>query len=119
MRFSSRCLVASLLLAPILGHATSPATPEIMEKIYAEYWDESSAQNPMEATFNGDNRFNDQFGPTTSAQEKAQLRALAGKYLARLAAYDPAALPSEDRISYDLLRYNLQQSLESLAFPDE
>jgi len=119
MRFLSRCLAAGLFLAPFLVRATTPATPGIMNQIYAEYWDESSAQNPIEATFNGDNRFNDQFGATTSAEEERLTRALAEKYLARLAAYDPAGLPSEDRISYDLLRYNLQQSLDALAFPSE
>ena len=82
--------------------AATPATPDAMNKLYADYWEEFSAQNPIEATFNGDNRFNDRFGATTSAQGNAEKKALAEKYLARTAQFDPAALPSEDRISYDL-----------------
>src|SRR5688572_3258821 len=119
MRHLYRWVARVGLLAPLAVSAAIPAAPGIMEKIYAEYWDEFSAQNPIDATFNGDNRFNDRFGAITSAQEKAQTRALAGKYLARLAEYDPVGLPSEDRISYDLLRYDLQQSLDALAFPSE
>lgn len=119
MRIFPRLLAASLGLVPVLGFAATPATPEIMDKVYADYWEEYSAQNPIEATFNGDNRFNDQYGATTAAEEKRLIRALAEKYLARLAAYDPAPLPPEDRISYDLLRYNLQESLDALAFPSE
>src|SRR5690242_6370371 len=108
MRSLSRWVVLAGLISPFAVSAATPATPAVMEKIYAEYWDESSAQSPIEATFNGDNRFNDRFGATTSAQEKRETRALAEKYLSRLAEYDPAGLSSEDRISYDLLRYNLQ-----------
>src|SRR6478736_5851099 len=119
MRILSRWVALIGVVSPLAMFAAAPATPAIMDKIYAEYWDEYSALNPIEATFNGDNRFNDRFGATTSAQGKAEERALAEKYLARTAEYDPAGLPSEDRISYDLLRYQLQQSLDGLAFPSE
>jgi uncharacterized protein (DUF885 family) len=119
MRILSRWAALVGLVSPLAVLAVTPATPAIMDRIYAEYWDEYSAINPIEATFNGDNRFNDRFGATTSVQSKAEERALAEKYLARTAEYDPASLPSEDRISYDLLRYQLQQSLDGLAFPSE
>jgi len=114
----NRLLGATLLtLTPIVGLAATPATPVIMDKVYAEYWEEYSQANPISATFNGDNRFNDRFGPITSAQSIAESRKLAEKYLARTAEFDPAGLPPEDRISYDLLRYQLQQALDGLKFP--
>ena len=119
MRLLSRWVALLGVVSPLAVLAVTPATPAIMDRIYTEYWDEYSALNPIEATFNGDNRFNDRFGPTTSAQSRAEDRALAEKYLARTAEYDPAGLPSEDRISYDLLRYQLQQSLDGLAFPSQ
>jgi uncharacterized protein (DUF885 family) len=97
--------------------AAIQATPEKMNQLYASYWDESQEANPISATFNGDNRFNDRFGAITSAESRAKTRALAEKYLAQLAQFDPASLKGEDRISYDLLRYNLQQSLEGLKYP--
>lgn len=118
MRFIPRLsLVVLSTLAPVLGSAATPATPEIMNRIYADYWEENMRDNPISATFNGDNRFNDHFGAITSAEDMALTRMLAEKYLARTAEYDPAGLPAEDRISYDLLRYQLQQSLEGLKFP--
>ena len=114
----NRLLSATLLtLTPLVGLAATPATPEIMNKVYAEYWDEYSQANPISATFNGDNRFNDRFGPITSAESNAEARQLAEKYLARTAEFDPASLPAEDRISYDLLRYQLKQTLDGLKFP--
>lgn len=113
-------LAAALAAAlPASAQTKVPATPDQMNRLYAEYWEDNLRQNPISATFNGDKRYNDQFGPTTSAASRAQAKALAEKYLARTAQYDPTPLPPEDRISYDLLRYNLTQTLDSLKFPSD
>ena len=118
MRSPRRLLLAVLLaIAPMLGSAATPATSEAVAKLFADYWEDYLKANPISATFNGDNRYNDRFGAVTSAEDIAATRELAGKYLARLAALDPAGLPAEERISYDLLRYQLQISLEALKFP--
>jgi uncharacterized protein (DUF885 family) len=118
MRIITRLLHATLVaLTPVLGLAATPATPEIMNQLCADYWEEYLRDNPIAATFNGDNRYNDRFGPVTSAEAIAVARRLAEKYLARTADLNPTGLPAEDRISYDLLRYQLQQNLEGLKFP--
>ena len=118
MRTFPRLVLAALsLFAPVLGLAATPATPEIMNKVYADYWEENMQGNPISATFYGDSRYNDRFGAVTSAEDRAVTKRLAGKYLARTAELDPAGLPAEDRISYDLLRYELQLSLDALQFP--
>jgi len=112
-------LLCTLLCAalPAIAQVKVPATPEKMNQVYAAYWEDYLRQNPMAATFNGDQRYNDRFGAVASAEERAQSRALANKYLARSAQFDPAPLPPKDRISYDLLRYRLQQVLDGLRFP--
>ncbi len=110
-------VAAPLLIAAVAAQAKSPATPDTMNAIYAEYWEENLRSNPLTATAIGDHRFNDRYGPVTSAESRAAARRIAEKYLARTAEFDPAGLPPEDRISYDLLRYNLRQTLEGLAFP--
>ena len=114
---STFSLTVFLLFTPLFALAKTPATPEKMNPLYAEYWEENLQANPMLATRIGDNRFNDRYGAVTSAEQRATTKRIAEKYLARTAAYDPATLPAEDRISYDLLRYNLQRSLDALAFP--
>ncbi len=111
------CLVALFTFTSVLSRAAIPATPALMNQIYADYWEDYLRDNPISATFNGDNRYNDRFGPVTSAEANAATRQLAEKYLARTAALDPSGLSAEDRISYDLLRYQLQESLDGLAFP--
>ena len=110
-------LATFFLVAPALAMAKTPATPERLNQLYAEYWEENLQANPMLATRIGDNRFNDRYGAVTSAERRAISKRMAEKYLARTAEFDPAGLPAEDRISYDLLRYDLQQSLDALKFP--
>ena len=74
-----------LAFTPAAVYAATPATPEKMNRIYAEYWEEYSKANPILATFNGDNRYNDRFGAVTSKEAIAETRRLAEKYLARTA----------------------------------
>jgi len=114
-------LLCTLLCAalPAIAQVKTPATPEKMNQLYADYWEDYLRDNPIAATFDGDQRYNDRFGALTSAEERAQSGALAEKYLARSAAFDPAPLPPEDRISYDLLRYRLTQVLDGLRFPSD
>ncbi|TFW23865.1 DUF885 domain-containing protein [Duganella callida] len=114
-------LLCTLLCAalPAFAQAKTPATPEKMNQLYADYWEDYLRENPIAATYNGDQRYNNRFGAVTSAEERAQTRALAEKYLARSAEFDPTPLPPEDRISYDLLRYRLQQVLDGLRFPTD
>ena len=114
---STAFLATFFLIAPVLALAKTPATPEKLNQIYAEYWEENLQANPLTATRIGDSRFNDRYGAVTSAERLATTKRIAEKYLARTAGFDPAGLPAEDRISYDLLRYNLQQSLDALKFP--
>ncbi|MYN46741.1 DUF885 family protein [Pseudoduganella sp. FT93W] len=121
MRPTLPLLLCTLLCAaiPAIAQVKTPATPEKMNQLYAQYWEDYLRENPIAATYNGDQRYNHLFGPQTAAEANAQSRALAEKYLALTATYDPAALPAEDRISYDLLRYRLQQVLDGLRFPTD
>jgi uncharacterized protein (DUF885 family) len=122
---SAVSLAAILLLTPVLALANNsaktpaktPATPEKLNQLYADYWEENLQANPMVATRIGDNRFNDRYGAVTSAERRAISKRMAEKYLARSAEFDPAGLSADDRISYDLLRYNLQQSLDAQKHP--
>lgn len=113
----SACAALLCTTLPALAQVKTPATPATMQQLYADYWEDYLKLNPIAATFQGDHRYDDRFGATSSAEQRAQSRALAEKYLARSAAYDPAPLPPEDRISYDLLRYQLQQILDGLRYP--
>lgn len=121
LRTALRTVLCTALFAalPAVAQVKTPATPEKMNQLYSDYWEDYLRENPIAATFNGDHRYNDRFGPTSSAESRKQTRALAEKYLASSDKFDPAPLQSEDRISYDLLRYRLQQDLDGLRFPSD
>lgn len=112
---SLAALLSANLLLPALG--ATPATPAALNQLYAQYWEEYLRANPMLATFHGDKRYNDRFGALTSSADRTNTKRLAQTYLARSAKFDPAPLPPEDRISYDLFRYQQQLALDGLDFP--
>ena len=65
---STAFLAAFFLIAPVLALAKTPATPEKLNQIYAEYWEENLQANPLTATRIGDSRFNDRYGAVTFAE---------------------------------------------------
>lgn len=112
------------LLALVIGACwltcaalASPDAAARLNRIYEDYWEEFLRANPFSATFAGDHRFDAEWGFTNAAEANADTRARAEKYLALTAAIDPSTLGGEDRISYDLFRFNLQETLDGLAFP--
>ena len=58
--------VALPMIAPLSATAatkmtlTAPQRAEQLEKMYVEYWEDGLKRNPIQATFVGDNRYNDQ-----------------------------------------------------------
>ncbi|MBL9216474.1 MAG: DUF885 domain-containing protein [Opitutaceae bacterium] len=105
------CCLLAVLAVPLT------AAPTPLDRMFADFWEESLAADPVSATFCGDNRYNDRFGPTSSAEAIAGQRRLAETYLAQAAALDPSALGAEERISYDLFRYQHEMTLEGLRYP--
>jgi uncharacterized protein (DUF885 family) len=112
---SLAAFLSAQFLLPAFGAV--PATPDALNQLYAQYWEEYLRANPMLATFHGDKRYNNRFGALTSDADRKNTKRLAQTYLARSAKFDPAPLPPEDRISYDLFRYRQQLALDGLQFP--
>jgi len=52
-----------------------------------------------------------------SDEFRGRVADLCQRFLARLATFAPATLDAEDRLSYELLRRDLTDRLEGLAFP--
>ena len=112
--------VLALLLGGC-GNSDQPATtPEDVDVVaelnalYHEYDEEMLALNPIFATFRGDHRFNDQSGPYDflSDEYAEAMYDLHKRYLARLLEYDPDALEGQDRLSYDIFKYDRENAIE-------
>ncbi|MEM7503954.1 MAG: DUF885 domain-containing protein [Pseudomonadota bacterium] len=99
---------------------TSEATveaPDVAAQLvglYAAYDEDYLALNPIAATFRGDQRFNDQWGPydTLSDEYAAATLDLHKRYLAELAAIDASSLTGQDRVSYEIFKLERENAIE-------
>ena len=115
--FAIACVVLSCV------SCTSPpprgtVTPIDLAPMFARYWDEALALDPLRATYIGDNRYNDRLPNEFSADYRAQEAAFDARWLATVKAIDAAALTEADRLSVDILRRQLERSIEAARFPE-
>ena len=115
---SMSLLSACAMQPPLAGTAAAtPASPAPMAPLFTEYWEESMALNPVQSTYIGDSRYNDQLPNYLGAEERARQRAFARKWQARLQAVEVANLSDADRLSVEILRQELAQDIEGERFP--
>eukprot|EP01032_Pedospumella_encystans_P025419 gene25419-28731_t len=101
--------------------AASSAASQAQKRLLAladEYYDAVARFDPMNATASGNNRYDDQIGLTISPQRRERQFALYRQYAKRLQAIPRAKLGREDRISYDILDFELKALLSLAPFPD-
>ena len=85
-----------------------------LNALYADHDEAYLALNPIAATFRGDNRFNDQWGPYARLSDEYAEAALAmdKEYLERLLAIDSSTLSGQDRLSYEIFKLERENSIE-------
>lgn len=88
-----------------------------VDSIFARYWNEKMVLFPIDATANGDNRYNDQLTITISDQFRDSLKRFYSKYLELTNSVDTSKLNESQMVSYRLFRYEMQMSLEGLKHP--
>jgi uncharacterized protein (DUF885 family) len=114
-----RRLLATLLIT--LAASAVSAKPSEGERFNAwldATWEETLVRNPILATMIGDSRYNDRIVDFTTAAWRADNRRFLERQLKQLQGFDRKALAGQDRLSFDILRHNLTQSLEAERFPD-
>ncbi|MBC6607564.1 DUF885 domain-containing protein [Hymenobacter sp. BT188] len=118
--------LSAALAAALLGTLTShtPATklaaasvaadsPELAT-LFEKYWDERAKLYPLEATSQGDNRYNDQLPNDGTVAYRAAQRQFFQQYLDQVQKFDRSKLSDNDRVSYDIFLYEMQRRLEGL-----
>jgi len=83
-----------------------------------EYYDANARFDPVNATFNGDNRFDDQLGLSISPAKRARQFALYRKFAQRLQRIPRAQLSHDDLINYDILAFELHGLQRIEKFPE-
>ncbi len=88
-----------------------------LHALFDEFFERGLELNPMRASTIGDYRFNDQFANSIGPEHREASRQLDETFLARLLNIDREQLSRQDSLSYDLFRFNREQSLEGERFP--
>jgi len=90
-----------------------------LNRLYDEYWEELLKLNPIQATFQGDPRYNDQLPNFLSAEYRAQQHAFTQRWLERIQAVGPDGLEGQDLLSYEIFLHDAKMALEGEQFPGE
>ncbi|HEY5782479.1 MAG TPA: DUF885 family protein [Lysobacter sp.] len=120
----------ALAIALMVVSATAPAfaanTPQASQQaakptrlnaLYAQYWDETLRLNPLQATFQGDNRYNDQLPNFLSADYRTKEHEFNSRWLKTVESIGSDGLTGQDLLSYQIFVRDAKLSLESEQFP--
>jgi uncharacterized protein (DUF885 family) len=126
-------VLSAALLTVLAGCASTPASstppsavaPQAvtqdkaarLETLYAQYWEETLKLNPIQATFQGDPRYNDQLPDFLSADYRQQSHDFTVRWLKAVKDLGPEGLDGQALISYEIFVRNAEQSLESEQYP--
>jgi uncharacterized protein (DUF885 family) len=87
------------------------AEEQQLDALYAAYWHDWLRLNPQEALAEGVTDAESQFDDSLEDAWLADMRATLHHYQSELARFDPSPLPREARISYQMLKYEIDQAL--------
>jgi uncharacterized protein (DUF885 family) len=112
-----------LLFIPILFFSCQPQEKSEELKpiadVFENYYQERLKLFPMEATYAGDERYNDILPNNLTADFENQVREMFTSYKEQLAKYDKSTLSEEEQMSYDVLMWECDMGLSELEFDTE
>ena len=97
--------------------ATQGAKATRLNAMYEQYWEELLKLNPLQATFQGDARYNDQLPNTMSAQYRQQMHEFNTRWLKQVKDVGCDGLTGQELLSYEIFVRDREDSLEAEKFP--
>lgn len=101
-----------LTLILFISCSTSPEEP--IDVVFENYFQERLNFNPIESTISGDIAYNDTLPNLISDEYQTKQLAFYQKYLTKLEQYNPDNLSSAQRISRDVLLWELDIKIDGL-----
>ena len=86
--------------------------------IYEAYWEENLKMNPLNATFMGDDRYNDTLGDFGTEKGRAEALAFSKKYLEKINQIDESELEGQALLSYQIFKNEREAEIEGTKYPD-
>lgn len=96
---------------------TAEAKATQLKQLYADYWEGYLKLNPIQATFQGDPRYNAELPDFGSATYREQSKKFTGDWLKKAEAIGSGGLSGQDLLSYEIFVANAKKTLESYQFP--
>lgn len=95
----------------------SPMHAPKLDSVLSSYWEERLQLFPVEATGYGDKRYNDRLTITIAQSFRDSLARFYNKYLEAARTIDTTGMSDDDKVSVQLLTYEMAMGLEGLKFP--
>ena len=94
--------------------AAGPGRPASLPALYESYWEQNARYFPLEATAQGDNRYNNRLPNDQTRAFRDSLRQFYQTSLDQLHQFERAPLSENNKISYDMFEYDMQTKLAGL-----
>jgi uncharacterized protein (DUF885 family) len=118
LAYAPAAIASSAPAAAQAPAVSAPAAKQQFGTLADDYYTALARYEPVNATQNGDNRFDDQIGMSISPAVRAKQFALYHGYQKRLKAIARTQLNRSDRIHYDVLAFELKTLLSFEKFPE-
>lgn len=107
------------ILMIFIGCSTSKIPKnDALHQVFEDYYETYLQRHPLEATGQGDYRFNDQLPIDISEEFRVEEKDFLNRFLAEAAKFEQQELSSEDKIYLDAFKFSLNNGLKSLSFED-
>ncbi len=109
-------LLSGIFLFSCNSKTNTVDTSAAINNMFDNYWEERMQLYPIEATTNGDNRYNDQWPNDISMAYIEKLKNFYTRYADSINNYDREKLNDNDKISYDIFKREMQVQLDGFNF---
>ncbi|HEY0661977.1 MAG TPA: DUF885 family protein [Lysobacter sp.] len=97
--------------------ATESAKAQKLTALYEQFWEENLKLNPLQATFQGDPRYNDQLPNFLSAEYRQQQHDFTARWLKTIEDIGSDGLDGQALLSYQIFVRDAKNSLDGEQFP--
>ncbi|MBD3583096.1 DUF885 domain-containing protein [Flavobacterium selenitireducens] len=111
-------IVAAIAMTVLLGSCKKSEDKQMdFTTLTKNYFDDKNKLNPLDATLNGQSQYNDQLVFEMTDSYRAEQKKFFEKYQSELALTDTTSLSAEEKISFDIIKWETEIGLDLLKSP--
>jgi uncharacterized protein (DUF885 family) len=113
----NKLFIIALFSLSIFGCKNEPKENAQLKTLFEQYYEERLQFFPLEATSQGDNRFNDKLPIDISESFRKSLLGFYTRYVNELDKIEIKNLSEDELIQFNTLRFSVNTEIEGLSFP--